>query len=492
MRRHAAALVALGASLVPYAGVLALFPATGDQDAALHALFARFPDPVRVLGIWARPLFAVPYLLPARFGYVAMRLFTVLICIATAWATYLIARRIGVRRAWVAIPLVLLQPALLQVGTDTMTEPIFALTLALGLLAFAYDRLLLAAALWSFLPLARPEGPFILALFAALWLPRALHDRRHIAAILLLGLGMAVWLLACLAVTGSVGYAITLPWGTGSPMHGPVTYYMVRWPHIIGLGVLPLWLVGLWPSWRTPVARLSVLIVAAVFVVHTVLFTAGLMGSLGFDRYLAPLAAPVALVAAVGADALGRIAPRAVLAPVLGLLLALEGVHALVAFDSNAINHTARATLMATREARSQPGVAGRPLLSADAFGYVFLDDDWGLNRLPVGVPEAAAAEIARLPAGTVVLWDDLTGDWWYHLSVEDFTARGYQLLWERRLTVGSPLAPLYQRVANSRLRRLYAWMGSIPTREMREAVLVKDGAHVVSGSQAAPLTPRP
>jgi hypothetical protein len=355
--------------------------------------------------MWARPLFAVPYLLPARFGYFAMRLFTVLICIATAWAAYLVARRIGVTRAWVAIPLVLLQPALLQVGTDTMTEPIFALTLALGLLAFAYDRLLLAAALWSFLPLARPEGPFILALFAALWLPAALHDRRHVAAILLLGLGMVVWLLACLVVTGSVGYVVTLPWGTGSPMRGPVTHYAMRWPHIIGLGVLPLWLVGLWPSWRQPVARLSVLIVAAVFAVHTLLFTVGLMGSLGFDRYLAPLAAPVALVAAVGVDALGRVAPRALLAPILGLLLALEGVHALVAFDSNAINHTARATLMATREARSQPGVAGRPLLSADAFGYVFLDDDWGLNRLPVGVPEAAAVAVAKLPPGTVVLW---------------------------------------------------------------------------------------
>jgi hypothetical protein len=478
-RRNTAALIALGGSLVPYAAVLSLFPATGDQDAALHALFARFPEPIRVLGVWARPLFAAPYVLPARFGYLAMRIFTVLVCAAVAWVTYLVVRRVGVARAWVAIPLVLLQPVFLQVGSDTMTEPTFALCLALGLLAFAYDRLLLAAAVWSFLPLARPEGPFVLALFAALWLPRALRDRRYAAAIALLGVGMLVWVVACLIVTGSVAYVTHLPWGLGSPMRGPATHYITRWPHIVGLGLLPLWLVGLWPSWRHPVTRLCILIIGAVLVVHTVLFTAGMMGTFGFDRYFATLASPVAIIAAVGADAIGRRVPH-VLGAALGALLALEVVHALVALDSNAINHAAQATLMSTREARNDPGVAGRPLISADNFGYVFLDDDWGLERLPVGVRDSAVATIDRLPNGTVVLWDDLTGDWWYHLSVEDFTARGYRLLWERRLTVGSPLAPLYERVAASRLRWLYAWMGGIPTREMREAVLVREKGQVV------------
>lgn len=474
-KRNGSAFVALGASLVPYALLLWLFPATGDQDAAIHALFARFPAPIRVLGIWARPLFAVPYLLPGKLGYPAMRVFTVLLCAATAWMTYAVARRIGLGRAWAAIPLTLLQPALFQLGTDTMTEPIFAFTLAAGLLAFAHDRLLLAAAVWSFLPLARPEGPFILALLAALWLPAALRDGRRRVAILLLPLGMVVWAAACLLVTGSLGYLLVLPWAPGAPhLNGPLDHYIIRWPHIIGLGALPLWLLGLWPSVRQPVLRLCVLMTAALFVVHTILFAAGLMGSLGFDRYFATIAPAIALVATAGVSALEARRPRAA-TPVLGVLFALQALHALVSFDSKAINHMGGATLELVREAERRVELAGRPLLAADHFAYVFADNQWGSDRLPSATHDVTAAVIDSLPAGTVVLWDDLTGDWWYHLSVEDFTARGYRLLWERHTTLGSAIAPLYERARLSRFARVYGWIGEPPMHPLRQAVLVRE-----------------
>ena len=98
MSERRAALIALAASLVLYLLVLALFPGTGDEDAAIHAIFARFPTPERVLTIWSRPLFAALYLIPAWLGgYLAMRITTVAICAATAWLTYLVARRAGKR-----------------------------------------------------------------------------------------------------------------------------------------------------------------------------------------------------------------------------------------------------------------------------------------------------------------------------------------------------------------------------------------------------------
>ncbi len=481
---HRAAVIALAASMLPYLLLLTLFRGGGDQDAAIHAVFALFPSPDRILSLWARPLFAAPYVIPAQIGgYLAMRLTTTAICALAAWLTYLTARRVGVGSvAWLAIPLVLLQPAFLSVGTDAMTEPIFVLVFAAGLFALASHRTLTAAAVLSFLPLARPEGPFILLVLAAIWLPAVGRDRRYIAAILLLGLGMVVWLLACLIVAGNATYLTSIPW----PAHTvqvPTTFtsqqvlhYARRWPHIVGLGVFPLWLLGLRPSWRRPLLRTCVLVTFALLAVHTILYSAATMGSLGLDRYLATLAPAVALVATAGAAELAaRIARRRALVAVLAALLALETAHALVAFDSNWLDHMPAATLVAVREAESRLDVADRPLVSADQYGYVFLENGWGRDRLPATAHDVTAGVIAGFPEGTVVLWDDVTGAWWFNLTIEDFTRRGYRLLWERRTMLDSPLSPFYERARSSSLGWLYYWFGVPSTREMRQAVLVKE-----------------
>jgi hypothetical protein len=71
-----------------YAVQFAMFRTTDDQDAGMHALLSRFPTPAwRLLTAFARPLFATVYLVPAQFGYPAMRAFTLVLCLATAWLT---------------------------------------------------------------------------------------------------------------------------------------------------------------------------------------------------------------------------------------------------------------------------------------------------------------------------------------------------------------------------------------------------------------------
>jgi hypothetical protein len=69
-----------------------------------------------------------------------------------------------------------------------------------------------------------------------------------------------------------------------------------------------------------------------------------------------------------------------------------------------------------------------------------------------------------------------VTGDWWFHLTVEDFTARGYRLLWERRGELRSPLASLYWRkgagIGGQWIGHLF---GDWPYRDFRQAVLVKE-----------------
>jgi hypothetical protein len=472
----ARALTALAVSLLPYVFFLAVLPATADQDAALHAIYALFPrDPSRVLSVWARPAFAVPYLIPAHLGYVAMRITTVLLCAITAWLVYRLAERLQLKWAWLAIPLVLLQPVLLPVGIDTMTEPTFQLILAAGLLALAHERRILAAVILSFLPLARPEGPFVLAVLGIAWLPRAFRDARQWIPIACLATGMVVWELSVILITHNVHFLqSTFPWPAGGAPHiaNPPLHYVRRWTHIIGVGTLPLWLLGIWSSRRRPFVRLLVAMTLVVFLVHSYLFATGSLASTGFDRYFASLAPLTALIALAGVDWLSKRAPRAALGFTVAVLV-LDAAQGMIALDSNPYNHMPAATLAMMRSVAPQlrPGTR---VLSADHFGYVFLDmDDPG--QLPVGTPAGAAAAIDTLPAGTVVLWDNVTGDWWYHLAVSDFTARRYRVLSARHFTLQSPLGPYYHRAATSHFGQLYYCFGEWPVADVQQTVFVRD-----------------
>ncbi len=466
MRAHRAALAALLAVLVPYTLLLVGLPASGDQDAAIHAIYSRWPldpnpapFPYRVLTVWSRPIFALAYALPGQLGFTAMRAFTVAVCAVTGWLTYLLARRLKLPQPWLAVPLTLLQPVMLQVGMDVMTEPLFALLLAAGLLALQSGRKLLAACLWSLLPLARPEGGPVLAVIAAVWGLEALRHRRGLVPLLGLGLGVVLWEASVLALTGNWRYLLdTFPWPVqsdqwqGSPFH-----YLLRWPLILGVaGVVP-WLLGLRPSWRTGGSmRLCVLFVSAVLGVHAFLFATGGFASTGFERYFATLAPTNGLIALAGvAWLVERGAPwlRFVLPP----LLAIQAGHGVLWIEGQPHAALPEATLQTLHEAGSRVEVKGRFVIASDLHAFVFLDIDPGPSGARLRASqEHALKRIEELPVGTLVIWDSMVGHWWYRLAVEDFTARGYQVLWEQEAELRSPLLnrPRGQRLRQAVLLR--------------------------------------
>jgi hypothetical protein len=159
----------------------------------------------------------------------------------------------------------------------------------------------------------------------------------------------------------------------------------------------------------------------------------------------------------------------------------LEAAQAFVAVDSLPYNHMPAATLEATRVAAAHGEARAPYVLSADHFGYVFLDRDRPGEGLPVGDRARALAIVDSLPAGTFVLWDNVTGDWWFHLRVEDFEGRGYRLLWERRFTLQSPRGPRYLAAATSHYWFAYYWFGAWPVADFRQAVLVRGAPRVAS-----------
>ena len=146
-----------------------IFPDSSSEDGGAHFLEAHWAWSAGhhhlLVDVWGRPLFTVLYSLAARLGYPAAKLVSVSLALGTAWQSWRAAEDYQFAHPELAIPLLLLQPTFLSVAPETMTEPLFTLVLIVALRAHLHGRMALGAFLASLLPLARPEGPFIVALW---------------------------------------------------------------------------------------------------------------------------------------------------------------------------------------------------------------------------------------------------------------------------------------------------------------------------------------
>ena len=122
-----------------------LYPDSYQQDGGTHYLFARdaWWNHVLLVDVWGRPLFTTLYALPARAGYLSAKLATVVVSVATAWQCWRWANDEGLSRAEFAIPFLALQPSVLLLASDTMTEPLFALVIVIALRPVSYTHLTL-------------------------------------------------------------------------------------------------------------------------------------------------------------------------------------------------------------------------------------------------------------------------------------------------------------------------------------------------------------
>lgn len=157
-------------------------------------------------------------------------------------------------------------------------------------------------------------------------------------------------------------------------------------------------------------------------------------------------------------------------------LVSLQTLQAVLAVDMNPLNYMAGATADTVREAETRVGLQGRLLIASDHYVYVFTDRGNEPVSIPVSDSAAAAAYLARQPRNTVVLWDDQTGYWWYHLTPEAIVACGYRMVWDQRGSIGSRLVPVYERWRLYTHRRLYRALGwGTSWRAVRRTVLVRE-----------------
>jgi hypothetical protein len=458
--------------------MLFLFDDSCQQDGGQHYLFARqaWVHHELFVGVWSRPLYTFVYAFPALIGYRAARTLTVLICLAVSYQTWRLADDLRIDRAPLAIALVWLQPSFFLFCADNMTEPIFALVYVVALRLHHRGRLKAGMIVASLMILARPEG-FFLGVLWAVWVLRTAGCGLRIADVptfrkrrpgllwidvmrlslqipqsairnpqlLLLATGAFAWWLAALAITGDPLF-IKHNWPTDWPMTGTIYgaaglyAYPSRLPEIVGLFLLPPFFYGLFHLLKH--RRLYTLTSSflLLFVLHTILRAYGLLGSAGYPRYMVVISPAIALITLTGWNEMAKLfarASRAFKTAGAGLVIAVSALTNFAYTDAAVWSRDARAISAVHSWFQSQPA---KPPISrliwSQTYSCILFDRDPWTNPVFTRDREADLKSLRESPAGTMAVWDELSGPTWAGLRAKDFEEAGFVRLHAQSFTL--------------------------------------------------------
>ncbi len=422
--------------------LVTLYPDSYQQDGGYHYLFARWAwkYPTMFVLVWARPLFTFLYSFPALLGYPAAKLFSLLICLTTAWQTWRLAQELKMAGAELAIPLLFLQPSYFLLSCETMTEPLLALVFVLALRLHLLGRIRAGMVVASAMILIRPEG-FFLGLLWGFWVLLDRRDGRvwfqRLPATLLLASGAVVWWLAALLITGDPLF-IKNNWppdwqmGEAAYGRGAIWDYVTALPEIVGPVLLVPFLIGLILVRRQPGTIVSAFLL--LFFLHSVLRAYGLFGAAGYARYFVCVAPAIALITLAGwnliADGLSWL-PRAITVTAAIAVLVSSGLLSLFYVDALAWSRDARAVADMYTSFRAEERPVSR-LIWSQAYMCILFDRDMEERPKFSDNREDNLRLLRESPVGTLVFWDGETGPAWYKIKAGDIEAAGYTRLRSR------------------------------------------------------------
>ena len=439
--RHIRGLLWLAALAVFCGSLTWFFMDSYQQDGGYHYLFARWgwKYPALFVGVWARPLFTFLYAIPAHFGYVPARLFTVVIVLVTAWQTWKLAADLKLDRPELSIPFVILQPSFFLISADTMTEPLFALVFVIALRLHTLGYLKIGMLVASMMILARPEGFFL----GALWGVWVLLDKRDprplirkIPQTLLLASGAFAWWLVGYLITRDprhIQHSWPPDWTTTGATYGkgPIWTYVALLPEIVGPLLLVPFLVGLVLLLMRKRLGTITSSFLALLVLHSVFRTFGMFGSAGYARYFVCVAPAMAIATLEGwntiAAALSRL-PRVALTLLGAVVIAASAYLCFLYVDAMPWSRDARAIAETHSWFQEHP----QPVQKL-AFSQAYMCIAFDCN--PMGQPqfssdrERTLKSLREAPRGTLIFWDMSTGPGWYGVKADDIEAIGYKRL---------------------------------------------------------------
>lgn len=407
---------------------------------------------------WSRPVFVLLMVGPATLGIFAVRLFAAFLATVLAWTTMRMADDLDLPHPNLAGLLLFAQPLFFALSSDTLTEMPMALGIALAIRLWWARRRALSCLLVSLLPMVRPEGFPIIAMWGLMVLLSTSAGsfwRRRAPICLLLSVGMLCWVLACHVFTGDPVYFLTMwSWPPGSHEsygRGSLFHHVLLWPYYCGPVLIVLFVAGVVPSVRRCMAT-PWGVWGIVFGVHTVLWWRGWFAALGLMRIQACTAPITALICLYGWNFLALRTRRLGLSPRLRRIcvVMILGVAAFIPlwyYYTNRESHRVFPIRRVTRYIKNNDLLDSAPKFFTGE--HIVLVELGLTNRSPKTVqnmwdPGEQLRMLSKLPLGSIGVWDDQRSEDWYDVKISQLEELGYEILYDVRRPLGFHLGQLF------------------------------------------------
>jgi hypothetical protein len=440
--------------------MVALFPGSYYEDAAIHFLRARWmwSHAWMAVDVWDRPVFTLLYSIPANLpgsgfvAYVAAKVATVVISLVTAWLTWDLARAYRLERPALVIPLMWLQPCVFILSSQTTPELLFALLLVVALRLRQAGRVVTGLIVASLLMLVRPEGFALLPM----WIWWGVTDARspyskagRLATILALGVAPALWWYLSAQITLDPLFPIH----NWPPLFKPLGSIFLgggidgdtgRWNQVMGVALVVPALIGVWVALRRRETAFVTGLVLLVFGAHLVAGATGIFGWAPIPAEAACVAPALALVTLAGWDSIARIfavVGRPLLVTIAVIILSVAMVDDFALADAMPVSRDWKPIAETTAWFTAHP----RPvteLIWSQSYGDVLLKRDPTENPLRYGDRAFALASFANARRGTLVMWDADVGPSSYGLSGRDIEQTGFVAIHQAAYTLSGWLPP--------------------------------------------------
>jgi len=286
----------------------------GESDSLSHYLISRysFKYPGLFLSHWGKPLFTAISAPFSQLGYNGIKIFNILTGLSAAYCSYLVARKLEIRNAWMVLIVTIFAPVYFIYIYTGLTEPLFSLMLILSVYLFLDQRYLFAVLLISFTPFVRNEGLiFILIYFIALIL------FKKYKLIPFLAFGTVVYSIIGYFYYKDIFWLINkLPYNPESTIYGSGDFwvYFNRTEIIFGYPLAVLSLLGIiflfWQIYKQKKLSLRSSIFFELyflfgmsltfFIVHSFLWWKGMMAVYAQERFMACIIPMVAIIGLSG------------------------------------------------------------------------------------------------------------------------------------------------------------------------------------------------
>jgi len=288
---------------------IVFFNGTGDPgDSIYHYLFAKHAviHPELFFDQWAKPVFVLLACPFAQFGFVGIKVFNAIVVGLTIFFTYKVAETLNVKNAILVAIIMIFTPLYYILTFSGLTEPLFALFVAVSIYLAVKQRYIATCLVLSFLPFVRSEGIIIIGVFAFY-----LIFKKQWKVIPLLLFGSILYSIAgyfthhdLLWVINKIPYAkLSSQYGSGKPFH-----FVVQLLYVVGIPVYMLFWVGFISIIINAIKKkglleeqiLIFLGFLCFFIAHSLFWYLGIFNSMGLKRVLIGVMPMMAIIALQG------------------------------------------------------------------------------------------------------------------------------------------------------------------------------------------------